>query len=335
MSDQYIKILGDDISLSSDYKDIFELKFLPDNPRVYACTHGEPDFDNRTEEEQQNIIFEKLQQEPSVKRLLPEVKRHGGLMEWILVRHDTMEVIEGNSRLAVYRLLHEKGEPGDWDLIPCYIISTLTAEQQAAYLNQIHVKGKTQWSAYEKANFSYVRYKRGWKYDRIAKLFGESVTTIRIRIKVIEMMKENGDNEQSHFSYYDVMVRGGGISKEMEREGLKPLLFTQIKQLGSEEQDNVFTAQDMRRKLPEIIKKPKALKKFINGEVDLDEGYQIAKTSDVSKKVKQAHSILEGIEKQNIESLEIGELNALKHAVRKLKQGVKRVSGLVDLDGSL
>ena len=33
-------------------------------------------------------------------------------MESILVRHDTMEVIEGNSRLAVYRKLHEQDSGG-------------------------------------------------------------------------------------------------------------------------------------------------------------------------------------------------------------------------------
>ena len=83
---------------------------MKDNPRVYACTHGEANFDNLMEEEKQDIILEKLLQEPSVKKLIPEVKRHGGLMEPILVRRDTMEVIEGNSRLAVYRQLHQKNE---------------------------------------------------------------------------------------------------------------------------------------------------------------------------------------------------------------------------------
>ena len=258
MSDQqYIKILGDDIPLSNDYKGIFELKFLPDNPRVYACTHGEPDFDNRTEQEQQSIIFDKLKREPSVKNLIPEVKRHGGLMEWILVRLDTMEVIEGNSRLAVYRHLHETKAPGDWDHIPCYIISKLTQEQQAAYLNQIHVKGKTKWSSYEKANFSYVRHEKGWDYDQIAKLFGESKATIRTRVKVIEMMKANGDNDQSHFSYYNVLTRQQEISAAMKQEGLNSFLLTKIKSIGSDPEDNDFTALGMRKKLPAILKKPK------------------------------------------------------------------------------
>ena len=40
-------------------------------------------------------------------------------MEPILVRHDRMEVIEGNSRLAVYRHLNKDQNGDTWQLIPC------------------------------------------------------------------------------------------------------------------------------------------------------------------------------------------------------------------------
>ena len=76
------------------------LRFLKDNPRVYSCIYDELDFENLPEAVQQEKIFEKLQAEPSVKNLVQEIKRHGGLMERILVRLDTMQVVEGNSRLA-------------------------------------------------------------------------------------------------------------------------------------------------------------------------------------------------------------------------------------------
>ena len=205
------------------------LKFLKDNPRVYACTHGHPDFDNLIEAEQQEVIFKKLLEEPSVKNLIPEVKRHGGLMESILIRFDTKEVIEGNSRLAAYRLLHEADPEGDWEYISCDIVSSLTDNQQAAFLNQIHVKGKTRWSAYEKANFAYVRKAKGSNFDEIAQLFGESKHTVRTRTKVIDTMKRNGDNERSHFSYYDVLVRSPDISKGMdERDDLRDFLLGRV-----------------------------------------------------------------------------------------------------------
>ena len=326
-----MKILDKSIPIANDYVRIDQLKFLKDNPRVYACTHGEPNFDKLIEGEQQDIIFKKLLQEPSVKNLIPEVKRHGGLMEPILVRRDTMEVIEGNSRLAVYRQLYQKNEEGDWELIPCYIVSGLTEDQQAAFLNQIHVKGKTTWSAYEKANFAYVRKEQGLDVDKIAELFGESKATIRKRIRVIDTMKRNGDNQLSHFSYYEVLVSNQEISKNMrEQVCLRDCLFERIKNLGSEEEKNSFTAQELRGKLPVILKKPKVLNKYIDGTIDLDEGYQRAKISHVEEKIKKAQTLLNDVSKREVNQLEKNALNSLKQHVKKLSREVGRIEDMIE-----
>ena len=331
MSDKSeMKILGETIPLRNDYLSIDTLKFLKDNPRVYACTHGHPDFDKRIEGEQQDIIFESLLQEQSVKSLVPDIKRHGGLMEPILVRLDTMEVIEGNSRLAVYRELNKNTEDDEWELIPCNIVSRLTDEQQAAFLNQIHVKGKTQWSAYEKANFAYVRKEQGWSVKEIARLFGESEATIRTRVKVIKTMKDNTDSQRSHFSYYDVIVRDQEISTEMGRQDdLRDFLLKKIKDQGLDREDSDFTALELRKKLPVILKKPKELKKYICGRTDLDEAYQSAKISHVEEKVKKARGLIEDVSKQDVSRLERNQLNAFKQTVKKLSRAVERIEKMV------
>lgn len=325
-----MKLLGETIQLSDDYLDVDKLKFLKDNPRVYACTHGEPNFNDLTDEEQQDIIFGKLMQEPSVKNLKPEIRRHGGLMEPILVRLDTMEVIEGNSRLAVFREL-KKAEPGgEWESIPCDIVSSLTGQQQAAFLNQIHVKGKTQWSAYEKANFAYVRRKQGWAFGAIAELFGETEMTIRTRVKVIELMKDNEDNDRSHFSYYNVLVRKRDISQAIDRrDDLRDVLLKKIRELGSDDEDNDFTAQELRKKLPEILKKPKVLDKYVNGDIGLDEGYQRARISRVEEKVRQAKHLLDDVTRREVFQLERPRFNAFKQDVRKLSRVVKRIDEII------
>ncbi len=326
-----IKILGESISVSDGYIDICKLKFLKDNPRVYSCTYGEPDFDNKTEEEQQEIIYKKLLEEPSVKKLKPEIKRHGGLMELILIRHDSMVVIEGNSRLAVYRMLNDAGEEGEWDRIPCNIVSGLTEPQQAAFLNQIHVKGKTQWSAYEKANFAYVRKVGGSDFSTIAKLFGESEATIRVRVKSIGMMKDNEDNDQPHFSCYEVLVRyNKEIRREMEKaSGCRENILLDIKNLGSDEKNNPFTAQDLRNKFPVVLKKPKVLKKYIAREINLDEAYQRAKISGVEENIKQATALLDDVSKEKVSQLEQNRFGAFKQSTRKLMRMAERINNMV------
>ena len=335
MSNRTIKILKSEIPVSSDYLPIHNLKFLPDNPRVYACTHARSDFDNLTEDEQQKYIYEKLCQEPSVKNLKPDIKRHGGLIENILVRHDTNYVIEGNSRLAVYWLLSEEQPEGDWDLIPCDIVSNLSEEQQVAFLHQIHVKGKTTWSAYEKANFAYVRKERGWSIKQIAEQFGESGATIGKRVKIIDAMKENDDHKLSHFSYYDVLVRNKEITHGIrENSELRKKLLKKIKGFGQETDGNEFTAQELRDKLPVILKKPKVLKKFIDDKVNLDEGYSLAKISELEENVKRAKMLIEDISRAEVSGLELGEFNSFKLATRRLFKEVDRITKMIESVGN-
>lgn len=329
-----IRILRESVEYSEDYRDIDTLKFLKDNPRVYAVTHGELDFDQKPEGEQQDIIFSKLKDESSVKNLVPEIERHGGLIEPILVRLDTMEVIEGNSRLAAYRILRDKGQPGDWDMIPCHLISTLTEEQQAAFLNQIHVKGKTQWSAYEKANFAYVRKINGWRVDRIAQLFGESSPTIYKRINAIKLMTDSGDGEMSHFSYYDVLVRNPDIDGKMkESPALRDRLFDEIRNLGPGESQS-FTAQDLRNGLPAIIKKPRVLARYVNGDIEFDEARERARLSPAEERVRRALSLIEEISAADVDGLHQNSLNSLNQVVKKLDREINRVRGMIGMRGA-
>ena len=330
-----MKLLGESVAYDEDYIDIGTLKFLKDNPRVYAVTHGERDFDQKPEEEQQDIIFAKLKNEASVKNLVPEVERHGGLIEPILVRLDTREVIEGNSRLAVYRILRDRGVRGEWDKAPCYLVSALTDDQQAAFLNQIHVKGKTQWSAYEKANFAYVRKINGWPVERIAKLFGESVPTIYKRINAIKMMKDSRDNKQSHFSYYDVAVRNPEIYRRIrESPEFRDRVFEEIRTVGTADAEK-FTAQDLRNGLPTIIKKPRILSRYVNGDVAFEEAWDRAKVSPAEQRLKRALSLLEEVSRSDVEGLNQKSLKSLAQAVKKLDRAVGRIRGMINIGGGM
>ena len=96
-----------------------------------------------------------LLQEPSVKNLIPEIRRDEGLQDPITVRHDTWQVIEGNSRLAAYRKLAEESDGDQWTHIRCLVVTSLTDDQQTRLLGQAHLHGKTDWSPYAKALFCF------------------------------------------------------------------------------------------------------------------------------------------------------------------------------------
>lgn len=327
-----ITIRGQAIPIGLDTVSVDKLSFLPDNPRVYAVTHGIPGFRELSPEQQQKLIFEALCKEPSVKNLKKDIPRNGGLLERILVRHDRYEVVEGNSRLAAYRLLRDEAADGSWEGIPCRLVSSLTEEQQAAYLQQIHVTGKTQWSAYEKANFAYVhRSERGWTVEHIAELFGESETTILKKISVIKMMAENKDPEREHFSFYEVLYGvQQSVKDKRDRSQLWAVVLGQIRGMESAEPSSRYTAMELRRRLPAVLRKPKIEKRFTAGKISLEDAFQSAKISRVEERLRKALAMLRDITKTDMRALDQPRLNAFKQDARKAKREVERLNKIVE-----
>lgn len=318
-----LNILGEPIPYSHEEYSIHDLRFLRGNPRVYEEIHGTPGFSEMSVEEQQDVIYRKLIKKPSVTELLPELKRHGGIMEPLVVEHRTMEVVEGNSRLAACRKLDKDGAEGDWGRVPCLVVTKFTADQRAAYLAQVHVKGKRQWSAYEKANFAYVRKQEGATLDDVASVFVVSPSTARTWIKVIQAMKDNDDQEPTNYSYYNVMVRTPVIANA--EDAVRDVLRARIK---AEQKE--FKARELRDKLPAVLQKPKVKGKFLRGDIDLDEAYQRARRSKTDDKVRRAAGILDDIVRTEIEGLEQNEFNAVRYRVKKLSRVVRRLRELVE-----
>ena len=329
MSEQVLHILGDAIPYTYSQCRINKLRFLKENPRVSDYVQATPGFNRMSVDEQQQIIYKGLLEESSVTELIPEIRHHKGLMEPLLVQHQTMEVVEGNSRLAAFRRLYEQDRGGDWEWLPCIIVTGLTDRQRAAYLAQVHVKGKRQWSPYEKANFAFVQKERGDTYGEVATVFDVSPATIRIQVKIIEMMKSNNDREQSNFSYYNVMVRSREIRNALREESVRAVLLDKVKSFGTGSTKE-FTAQELRDRLPEVLQKPKVKKKFLRGDIDLDEAYQRARRSKTEHKVRRAAGILDAISRTEVEALAQGDFNALRYRVRKLAKIVERLQRIVD-----
>lgn len=323
--DPTIALMGVDIPASHDLFDIHELLFLSDNPRVYAAIRDKADFASLAAPDQQIFIYKQLLQEPSVKKLIPEIRRDGGLQNPVIVRRDTQQVIEGNSRLAAYRRLHDKfPDEEQWIKIKCLVVDKLTDDQQTRLLAQAHLHGQTEWSPYAKALycFSWVEEK-GQDVSNLSKISGISAAEIKKSVEIIQLMKDNDDGKTSRFSYYDVTLRNRSIKSAIERdESLKDTLLADIKK-------EVFTAQEMRDKLPRVIEKPKLLSKYKRGHSTLEDAFDRAKVSDTQKRLKRIRDHLREVERTDIASLQPGEIGPVKQIVRHIEQELKRVSGIV------
>src|SRR5271165_5115765 len=89
-------ILGTTVPVTTELLDQRKLKYFVDNPRVYSIVRA-----NGIEPTQQEIQ-EKLWELEHVKELREDIRRNGGLLEPLIVRRETLDVLEGNSRLAAY-----------------------------------------------------------------------------------------------------------------------------------------------------------------------------------------------------------------------------------------
>lgn len=323
-----ISIMGQEVPARHQREPINRLLFLPDNPRVYAAIREMQDFPNLTSDEQQNRIYKRLLQEPSVKNLYPEILRDGGLQDPIIVRHDTWQVIEGNSRLAVYRKLQlENPDNEQWTYIRCLVVPTLTDEQQTRLLGQAHLHGKTDWSPYAKALFCF-RWVEEEQKDILvlARLSGFTADDIRKNVEIIRLMQENGDNTLSNFSFYDVVVRTRKIQSAITSSiPLRDTVLSQIKT-----KDKNFTALEMRKRLPAIIDKPRILKKYEKGDISLEDAYDRAKISGVEQRLKRIRDRLDDIEQNDIKDLDRSEVKAVQQVVRRIDRSINRISKMVE-----
>ena len=321
-----ISIMGEQVPARHELMVIHDLQFLPNNPRVYAAIRQMKDFDGLTSEEKQVRIYQRLLKEPSVRNLEPEIKRDGGLQEPIIVRMDGgRQVIEGNSRLAVYRKLWDETQDDQWARIRCLVVTELTDDQQTRLLAQTHLLGKTDWSPYAKALFCFQWVKEEKKnIADLVKLSGLTAQKIKKNVKIIQLMKENDDDQLSRFSYYDVIVTNRKISKTIvEEPNLRNTLFKQIK-------NGAVTAQEMRDHLPKVIPKPKILRKYAKGVVTLEDAYDRAKISGTQRRLKKVRDTLDDIEKGDIDGLEHNEIGAVRQILRQIGRHLKRVSNMIE-----
>lgn len=320
-----IAIMGESVPARHEELPIEELNFLPDNPRVYATIREMSDFSDLTSAEKQVRIYERLLSEPSVKNLIPEIRRDGGLQEPIIVRWDTRQVIEGNSRLAAYRKLNEEDSNSRWTKIRCLVVTGLSGNQQTRLLGQAHLNGRTEWSPYAKALYCF-RWvvEEQQEISTLSNLIGVTPNIIKKNIDTIQAMQDNNDKTLSNFSYYDVLVRNRAISAELKKnKPLRDTLFSQIKTPS-------FTAQQLREYLPVIIAKPKILKKYEKGEITLEEACDRARTSSIEQQLKKIRDRLDDIKKGDLNSLDRQQANALKQVIKQTSKHLKRVSDMVD-----
>lgn len=88
--------------------------------------------------------------------LRESIKTHGGVIHPIIVNKtsaDRLVVIEGNTRVAIYKEFIDRGVPGEWNTIPAIVYVKLEKTDIDAIRLQAHLVGPREWEPYSKAKY--------------------------------------------------------------------------------------------------------------------------------------------------------------------------------------
>ena len=272
-----------------------ELKFWANNPRIYSIVHGSDVPLSQPE------INEELLKRPHVRELIKDIAFHGDIINEIVVLDETFEVIEGNSRLAAYRHLNRE-KPIEYPAIKCKVLPADTDEIIIyAYLNQEHIKGKTEWVPYEQAGIFYRLYKKGQDIEKIRKEMNVGPQIAKRFIRTYEFMVNNGEDKPSRWSYYDEYLKNRKIREKRESDNrLDEVIMEHISK-------KKFTAQELRDKLPIICANERAYKKFASGKMDLNTTYDTlvdeGKTDDILQRFKKFKEYVYRLDNKSLEDL--------------------------------
>jgi hypothetical protein len=288
-----ILIRGKEVATRTEYLEQSKLIFYPDNPRVYSVLRGKGNVPSQEE------IQRRLLEMEHVKELVQDIKQNGGLIEPLVVRDKTFEVLEGNSRLAAYRFL-AKSDPLKWGYVKCSVLpSNIDEALVFALLGQYHIKGKKDWVPYEQAGFLYRRFKNHHTDIKVlAAEIGISTKLVKHLIDTYQFMIDNDEEDIKRWSYYDEYLKSNKIRKAREQYPKFDKLI--VEKIRSEE---IERAVDLREQLPVICSSPKALQKFATGTLDMQEAYDTAaEAGGDSAHVKAVKKFREWITRPQVEN---------------------------------
>lgn len=315
-----------EIKVKTGFLPHHQLLFYAENPRIYSIVWNE-DGEAPTQEE----IFVALSKTEHVREtLVPSIKSNGGLIEPVLVRKNV--VLEGNSRLAAYRLLAQK-DASAWEMIRVRILpDTISDSEVFSLLGEFHIVGKKDWAPFEQAGYLYRRFKtHGVDEKQLHHEVGLTPAKIRHLIHVYEFMQSADDRNPDRWSYYDELLKGRRFNQTRE---LYPNFDQKITELIQSEE--IERAVDVREALPKIVKVGgNTLKKFMNGKLSFHDALQEAHHRGAGNYyTKKFTDFKNFLAEENIDAeladISDDERSNLSYVIKKIKARIEQIAKRVN-----
>ena len=303
-----------------------ELLFYEENPRVYSALRA--DRSTPTQE----VIEEKMTSMDHVKQLRLSIEQNGGLIDPLMVvkRNNEYVVLEGNSRLAAYRLLAAK-DPVKWQKVrACILPEEITDGDIFTLLGQYHLVGRKDWSVFEQAAYLHrQKESTGIATDILAKNVGLTKGKVDAYLKVYSFMLEHDDLCPDRWSYYEEYLKNRGINKYRETHPQMDEVF--VKQVKTEQ---IKQAMDVRTVLGEIAKakdktSTKIMQDIIQENISIYDGHEkfkaTGKASNGYQRIKRFHDLIDDDDFQKSLLLEATTNKSIAFELKKIQKAVNKL----------
>lgn len=162
---------------------------------------------------QDKLEFALAEGNDQYEKLREHIEVNGGVYNaiWVVPEGGAYRVVEGNTRLAVYRELREKyvTDPR-WQSIDSWVLPRAVDRHKINFIRlENHLFGPTPWDAYEKARELHrLYYAEDYSIQRLAKLTKLSPSNIKTNIEAFADMESqyiprfNRPSERLKFSYF-------------------------------------------------------------------------------------------------------------------------------------
>ena len=296
-----------------------ELLFYPDNPRVHNAVHS-----SENENPSQEELEKKMCTLDSVKKLKVNIDAMGGLLQPIVICRNV--VLEGNSRLAAYRLL-AKEDKEKWRKIKCTKLpDDITEDLILAFLGSVHLVGQTPWSPFEKASYIYrVKQKSRRPVKAMAEDMGLNVTEAELFVEVYETMLEAEDVKPTKWSYYFELMKNRNLRKVEKEHPELEVVGTIVDKI---KHDELSEAKEV-RKIGDIAKSKHEDAIMILNDY-LHEGLPLDDAAELASDLNKAQSIRKGFEKfQKLLSENIADIQAQTKLDSDLNLMIKNIEDTI------
>jgi hypothetical protein len=228
MVEKTVNLAGIPTRVQEELVDIASIELDPDNPRIGL--QRDSALRDLTQEKIQYILSYK--NSDAYRKLKESVEINHGIIYpiWIASTADQKYVvIEGNTRLVIYRDLAEKysSEPTYKKILSIILPGDVKDNQKDFIRLEAHLRGTTDWDAYEKARYLYkLFYDEGLPISQLEKLTKLTYDEIDNSIKAFKDMEQcymptYGKDQSSpfKFSYFVEYEKSKKLKSLMEKAG--------------------------------------------------------------------------------------------------------------------